>query len=103
MAKILNALTIALKVKGCTDSTAANYNPDATSNDGSCFEGALKECVEERLFSVTLFDKDIKASTKALKTYIMYQSYVQSVMEKNKVKMALYKEKLVDLCNCTTC
>lgn len=103
MSKIFNAFTIDLVVKGCTDSTSSNHNSDATLDDGSCFEGELKECIEGRLFSTTLFDADIQSSTKALKAYIMYQSFVQSIVEDNKVKMEMYKDKLVDLCNCKTC
>ena len=28
---------------GCTDSTAINYNPEATSNDGSCYHDVLTD------------------------------------------------------------
>ena len=48
MTKILIFITILLAscsddmtqsaIKGCTISTACNYNPDATINDGSCIE-----------------------------------------------------------------
>jgi len=31
------------QVLGCTDSTAINYNPEATSNDGSCYHDVLTD------------------------------------------------------------
>ena len=33
------------EVKGCTDNTAVNYNPDATSDDGTCVEEVEPEAI----------------------------------------------------------
>ena len=41
---INDCLTIETAVFGCMDSTACNYNPDATNNDGTC---AVEDCAGE--------------------------------------------------------
>ena len=35
--------------------------------------------------------------------YGIYQAYVEALKEDNQIKKDIYKEKLVDLCNCKTC
>ncbi|HEY1022312.1 MAG TPA: hypothetical protein VGE06_08355 [Flavisolibacter sp.] len=38
---LLQAATVSAQVSGCTDPAALNYNPSATSNDGSCTYPAI--------------------------------------------------------------
>ena len=45
----LEAFTLKLKIPGCTDSTAGNYNPDAGVDDGSCIDMDIMLCIENAL------------------------------------------------------
>lgn len=97
------ALNIKFKRKGCTDNTSPNYDSKAIIDDGSCIEKVFFDCVTSKLLDTTLGDCKSEKANKALKIYSYYQSLVSSIEEKNTVKTERYKEKLADLCNCTTC
>lgn len=95
--------TLELGVPGCTNSAAANYDADAVIEDGSCISTDIYDCVKSALFSIDSSQCDSRESSKARQTYAVYQSYKESLKEKNSVKIEMYKEKLADLCNCKTC
>ena len=95
--------TLELLEPGCTDSEAANYNENAGIDNGTCIDAALYDCVKDALLNIDTLQCDSRESTKALQMYTVYQSYKESLKEKNSVKIEMYKEKLADLCNCKTC
>ena len=95
--------TLELLEPGCTDSEAANYNENAGIDNGTCIDAALYDCVKDALLNIDTLQCDSRESTKALQIYTVYQSYKESLKEKNSVKIEMYKEKLADLCNCKTC
>jgi hypothetical protein len=103
MANYFESFSIKLVHKGCTDSSAYNYNVDATEDDDMCISKVLGECVEKMLFSLSLDTCDSEEAAKALKAKTFLDAYTQSLKEKNSVKIEMYKEKLADLCNCKTC
>ena len=43
------SLSLAAQDPGCTDSTACNYNPFATTDDGSCYYTSCQNGVEAHL------------------------------------------------------
>ena len=88
MANYFESFSIKLVHKGCTDSSAYNYDSAAT---------------ERMLFSLSLDTCDSEESVKALKTKTFFDAYKEALKEKNSVKIEIYKEKLADLCNCKTC
>jgi len=96
-------ITVDFERIGCTDITSTNYDPKAVRDNGSCLEKSFFNCVTKNLLEATLGDCKSNKANKALKIYSYYQSLVTSVEEKNTVKVERYKEKLADLCNCTTC
>lgn len=96
-------ITISLVEPGCTNSEAGNYNPSAKLDDGSCIEAALYNCVKDALFNIDLLNKDVSEETKTLMMYTIYESYKESLKENNEVKKEMYRNKLIDLCDCKTC
>tara|TARA_E500000305_G_scaffold103363_1_gene98804 strand:+ start:11139 stop:20198 length:9060 start_codon:yes stop_codon:yes gene_type:complete len=98
-----DTITINPRIYGCTDSTAANYNIDATVDDGTCFDGAFEQCVKDALLSVSLMDCETKEAERALKLYALYDGYKQAVMENNQTKIDRYIEQLTNLCNAEHC
>tara|TARA_R110000787_G_scaffold197895_3_gene309121 strand:+ start:6732 stop:7052 length:321 start_codon:yes stop_codon:yes gene_type:complete len=106
MANTFHAITIGLKVAGCTDPTAANYNPKAEISDGNCFNSAFENCTEDLLMSASLLDCSSAEAKKALKVYALYDGYKQAVRESNQTKIDIYSKQLADMCNaeyCETC
>tara|TARA_R110000744_G_scaffold291055_1_gene401707 strand:- start:22 stop:342 length:321 start_codon:yes stop_codon:yes gene_type:complete len=106
MSHTFDAITIGLKVVGCTDSTAANYNPKAEINDGKCFDASFESCVENSLLSISLIDCSSEEAKRSLKIYTIYDGYKQAVRESNQTKIDMYSEQLADMCNaeyCKTC
>lgn len=96
-------ITISLVEPGCTNSEAGNYNPSAKLDDGSCVEASLYNCVKDALFNIDLLNKDVSEETKTLMMYTIYESYKESLKENNEVKKEMYRNKLIDLCDCKTC
>ena len=43
----ITLMTLNFTVPGCTDESAANYNPAATADDGSCIALSFFNCYEE--------------------------------------------------------
>jgi hypothetical protein len=100
------AIKVKFKRKGCTDSTAINYDSKATIDDGSCIEKVFFNCVADKVLNATLKDCESNNANKALKVYSIYQSLEASIAEKNTFKVEKYKKKLAELCNaeyCETC
>jgi len=95
--------TLELSVPGCTDVDAANYDSLAIIDDGSCIETSIYNCVKEALFEIDTLECDSRESNRNLQIYAVYQSYKESLKEKNNIKIEMYRNKLVDLCNCETC
>tara|TARA_R100001129_G_scaffold104866_1_gene71664 strand:- start:606 stop:9230 length:8625 start_codon:yes stop_codon:yes gene_type:complete len=95
--------TLKLEVPGCTDSTAANYDSNAVIDDGTCVEASLYDCVKSSLFEIDNLECDSRTSARNLQIYTVYQSYQEALKEKNDIKIKMYRDKLVDLCNCETC
>ena len=108
-AKVIRAVdTISVEVRpfGCKDPNAYNFNPKSALDDGSCIPTTFVECVESKLFSVSLRDCSSKDAKRALKLYTIFQSYVQSVLEGNQKKIDTYSKQIADMCNaeyCETC
>jgi len=96
-------ITISLVEPGCTNLEAGNYNPSAKLDDGSCVEASLYNCVKDALFNIDLLNKDVSEETKTLMMYTIYESYKESLKENNEVKKEMYRNKLIDLCDCKTC
>ena len=106
MSHTFDTITIGLKVAGCTDPTAANYNPKAEINDGKCFNASFENCVETLLMSISLMDCSSEEAKRALKVYAIYDGYKQAVRESNQTKIDMYSEQLANMCNaeyCETC
>ena len=101
--KKAHAFTISLNTPGCMDPNAGNYNPMAEIDDGSCISLELTACAEDALLALDLGDCNSKETDKALKIYTMYKAYVESLQGINKTKTDMYRDKLIDLCNCKTC
>tara|TARA_R110002012_G_scaffold100312_2_gene238950 strand:+ start:10278 stop:18980 length:8703 start_codon:yes stop_codon:yes gene_type:complete len=95
--------TIELGTPGCTNKDSYNYNSEALIDDGSCISAAIYDCVKNALFSIDTLACDSREAKKHLKLYTVYKSYKEALSEKNTVKIKMYEEKLVELCNCETC
>jgi hypothetical protein len=103
MAHTFDAITIGLKIEGCMDSTAANYNSNASIDSGICFDAAFEDCVKNLLFSVSLKDCHSDQTKRALKIYALHEGYKQAVREGNQVKINTYTQQLTDMCNAEYC
>lgn len=103
MAITFDSITIELAEAGCMDSTAANYNPNATISDGMCYSAAFESCVQALLFSVTLRDCHSDKAKRALKVYALYDAYKQAIRESNQTKVDIYTQQLANMCNAEYC
>ena len=102
----LESFTLKLKSSGCTDSTAGNYDAKASIDDGSCIDMELFQCAENSLLSIDLADCHHIKSKRALKIHTIYNMYQVALVEKNQVKIDMYKKELKELCDaqyCETC
>lgn len=97
------AFTLNLNTPGCTDTSAGNFNNLAEIDDGSCIEDELVICAEEAILALDLGDCSNAETERALKLYTIYKAYKQSLQGINKTKTHMYKQKLIDMCNCKTC
>ena len=99
----LEAFTLKLKIPGCTDSAAGNYNSDAEVDDGSCIDMDIFQCVESALLTINLAECHYEQANRGLKIHTVYKMYIAALKENNEVKKEMYRNKLIDLCDCKTC
>lgn len=99
----LEAFTLKLGKAGCTDSTAGNYNSDATFDDGSCIELELFTCIENSLLSIDLAECHHDKAKRNLRIYTVYNMYQAAFKEKNQVKIDMYKKELKEMCDAQYC
>lgn len=101
--KQIYPFTLILNTPGCTDESAGNFDPRAEIDDGSCIDAALYDCAMNSILSLDLGDCNSKETVKALKLYTMYKAYLESLNKANRTKTDMYRQKLIDLCDCKTC
>jgi len=103
ISKTFDSVTVELAEAGCTDPSSANYNPNATINDGMCFNKGFENCVADMLLSISLRDCSTAEAKRALKVYAIYEGYKQAVRESNQTKINIYSQQLADMCNAEYC
>jgi len=104
--KTFDAVTIELRKAGCTDPKAANYDVNALISSEVCYNSAFESCVENILFNVSLRDCSTSGADDALKLFAVHEGYKQAIRENNKVKIDIYSQQILDMCNakhCATC
>jgi len=101
--KDIHAFQIVLRTPGCTDESAGNYDSAAEIDDGSCISLELYDCAINAIMSLDLGNCNNEKTEKALKLYTIYKAYKESLTKINNTKTSMYKQKLIDLCNCKTC
>ena len=99
----LEAFTLKLKIPGCTDSTAGNYNPDAGVDDGSCIDMDIMLCIENALLTIDLAECHYEQANRGLRIHTVYKMYVASIAEKNQIKIDMYKKELKEMCDAQYC
>ncbi len=99
----ITLMTLNFSVPGCTDESAANYNPAATTDDGSCIALSFFDCYESALLSLDLKDCEDTKHKRAMKLIAVYTAYQQSLVENNQEKIKMYGDELSKLCNAEYC
>tara|TARA_R110000824_G_scaffold355222_2_gene542369 strand:- start:61 stop:381 length:321 start_codon:yes stop_codon:yes gene_type:complete len=103
MATTFEALTLKLKIHGCTNSESINYDSTAEVDNGMCIDAAFTACIEDAVFNSSLKDCELDKNKRYLEVYTYYQSLLAALEEKNKIKIDMYKDKLAELCNAEYC
>jgi len=99
----LESFTLDFVQKGCTDTSAGNYNQDADVDDGTCIDMDLFLCAENTLLGIDLSECHHEHSKRALRLYTIFKMYNTALSEGNKVKSDMYKKELKKMCDAQYC